>query len=358
MSRTRKLTFVAGGIALTVLAVAVSYFVIRQGDANADVLAEPRVETSVPVEVIEAIRGSVARTLSTASTLEAEQSAEVLAKVRGVVTEVMAREGAFFKEDQVLAKLDDEEKKLARDKAELTLKKADADLNRAKLSFEQKVISRFKHEEAVFDRDLARSGLETAEFELRYTVVKAPFSGRVTAREIVVGKAIQAGDHLFTLADFGTLIVRLFLPEKDVFELDVGQPVRLVPEAATEDVSFAGRVRDISPVVDPKTGTVKVTVEVLDRSANVRPGAFVRAEIETDLREDTVLVPKIAVVKEGGQEFIFVVVNDRAERRRVELGYTRSGAVEVLNGIAEGEKIIVAGHTALEHGEAVDILTR
>ena len=70
--------------------------------------------------------------------------------------------------------------------------------------------------------------------------------------------------------------------------------MRLLPKAAPEDVSYAARVRDISPVVDPKTETVKVTVEVLDRSASVRPVAFVRAEIETDLREDTVLVPKLA----------------------------------------------------------------
>ena len=362
MSRYRKLTFLAGGVVAFILLAIVAYFVIRQGDASAaatDVLNDAKVikdrEGAVPVEVVEATTGWVARTISTSSTVEAEQSAEVLAKVSGVVTEVAVREGTLVEKDQILAKVDDEEKKLALKKAEITFKKAEAELNRSKLSFDQKRISRFDYQKAMFECDLARAELETAKLEFRYTEVKAPFAGRVTAKEIVVGKAIQPGGHLFTLADLRTLIVKLFLPEKDVFQLEVGQPVQLVPEAlagrsASEDVGFRGRVRDISPVVDPKTGTVKVTVEVIDRSVNVRPGAFVRAEIETDRRSDAVLVPKLAVVTEGGRDFLFVATapvakKSLAEKRVVELGYTRGGAIEVVSGVAAGEHIVVAGHT-------------
>ncbi|HSF20358.1 MAG TPA: efflux RND transporter periplasmic adaptor subunit [Vicinamibacteria bacterium] len=364
MNRSRKLTFLAGGVAIAAIGAVVSYFVIQQGDGSAEAkdVVEGPAATAVPVEVVEAIQGPVTKTLSSSSTIEAEQSAEVLAKVSGIVTEVAVREGTAVEKDQVLARIDDEEKKLALEKADLTLRKAEAELNRSKLSFDQELISRFDYEKAVFDRDLARTEKQIKELEYRYAVIRAPFAGRVTATEIVVGRTIQPGDHLVTLADFRTLVVRLFLPEKDVFQLKPGQPVGLLPEAlagaSMEDVSFRGRVRDISPVVDPKTGTVKVTVEVLDRSADIRPGAFVRAEIETDRRIDAVLVPKLAVVTEGGENFVFVVNEGRAEKRPVELGYTRGAAVEILAGISPEEKIAIAGHTTLEDGESVEVLTK
>ena len=127
MSRYRKLTFLAGGVVAFILLATVGYFVIRQGDASAaatDVLNDAK--AAVPVEVVEATTGWVARTISTSSTVEAEQSAQVLAKVSGVVTEVTVREGTFVEKDQILAKIDDAEKKLALEKAELTLKKAEA----------------------------------------------------------------------------------------------------------------------------------------------------------------------------------------------------------------------------------------
>ena len=361
MSRSAKMAFVAGGVALS-LATVVSYVVIRQGDANAeakDVLEASEAEKPVPVSTVEAVQGTVIRTLSTSSTLEAEQSAEILAKVSGVVVEVAVREGRYVEKGQILAKIDDEDKRLALEKAELTLKKAEAELSRAELSFEQKLISRFDYEKANFDRDLARNARETALLELRHTDVKAPFAGRVTAKTIVPGKAVQAGDHLFTLADFRTLIVRLFLPEKDVFQLEPGQPVRLVPEALADSASavgYAGRVRDISPVVDAKTGTVKVTVEVVDRTADLRPGAFVRAEIETDRKLGAVLVPKLAVVTEGARQYLFVAQEGRAVRRDVELGYAQEASVEVLRGVSAGEPVIVAGQTSLEGGERIEVL--
>lgn len=365
MNRSRKLTFLAGGVAIIAIGAVVSYFVIQQGDGSAeakDVVDGPA-NTAVPVEIVDAIKGPVTKTLSSSSTIEAEQSAEVLAKVSGIVTEVAVREGAAVEKDQVLARVDDEEKKLALEKADLTLRKAEAELNRSKLSLDEELISRFDYEKAVFDRDLARTEKQIKELEYRYAVIRAPFAGRVTATEIVVGQTIQPGNHLITLADFRTLVVHLFLPEKDVFQLEPGQPVGLLPEAlagasTSEDVSFRGRVRDISPVVDPKTGTVKVTVEVLDRSADVRPGAFVRAEIETDRRVDAILVPKLAVVTEGGENFVFVVNEGRAEKRSIELGYTRGAAVEILAGISLGEKIAIAGHTTLEDGESVEVLAK
>ncbi len=165
MSSSRILKLLVGGAALVGLGLG-TLALSRQGDAAAEADVVPT-ELAVPVEVVASIRGSVAKTLSTSSTIEAEQSADVLAKVGGVVTEVLVGEGQRVAEGDVLARLDSEEKLLALEKAQLTLKKTEAELNRSRLSHEQQLISNFDYEKAIFERDLAAAELEVAELELR-----------------------------------------------------------------------------------------------------------------------------------------------------------------------------------------------
>jgi RND family efflux transporter MFP subunit len=361
MSRETKkrLTALFGGaLALAVLASA--FLFLRSNDAGAitDTTSEIPVESDtpkVPVEVSDIHVGSISSTLTSSSTIEAEQSAQVLAKVEGILTAVKVREGEYVEAGQNLACLEDEEKKLALDKARLRLGKAKAEYNRAELSFNQKLISRFDYEKSIFDRDLAESELETATLELDYTQVRAPFSGRITQKAVVVGQAVKKGDHLFTLADFDSLVARIFLPEKDVFELEKGQPAELVLESKA-DLKFNGRIRDISPVVDPKTGTVKVTLDITSRGSALRPGAFVRVNIITDTHERAMLVPKIALLNEDSEDFVYLAVDDVAVRRPVRTGYISNGMVEIIEGVEPGDRIVIAGHTALKNDSPLEVL--
>jgi membrane fusion protein (multidrug efflux system) len=177
----------------------------------------------------------------------------------------------------------------------------------------------------------------------------------VTEKQVVVGKAVKKGDHLFTLADFNSLIARIFLPERDVFQLKRGQSAELALESRT-DTKFEGRIRDISPVVDPKTGTVKITVNVTGRASDLRPGAFVRVNITTDTHEQAVLVPKVALLKENGEDYVYIAADAVAVKRPVRLGYTSGGMVEITDGIIPGEQVVVAGHTALKEKSLLEVL--
>ncbi len=361
MSRQTKqrLTAVFGGTVLLVVLVS-AFFLFRSDEAGAitDVTPDLAAETDtpkVPVEVSDIRVGSISSTLSSSSTIEAEQTAQVPAKVEGILTAVKVREGDYVKAGQNLACLEDEEKKLAIDQARLRLGKAKAEYQRAELSFEQKLISRFDYEKSVFDRDLAESELETATLELDYTQVRAPFSGRVTEKVVVAGQAVKKGDHLFTLADFDSLVARIFLPEKDVFQLKKGQAAELALESKA-DMKFNGRIRDISPVVDPKTGTVKVTVDITSRGSALRPGAFVRVNIITDTHEEAMLVPKVALLKEDRVDFVYLAIDDVAVRRPVRTGYISNGMVEILEGVGPGDRIVVAGHTALKNDSPLEVL--
>lgn len=342
------------------------------GEAPEAADAEAAEETATPVRVAAAKSGPVTLHLETTSAVEAERTAKVLPQTSGLLTEILVREGETVESGEPLARVDARERRLAFDQAKLRLSRAEAELARQKRAFEQELVSEYDYEKALFDRDLAASELETAQLALDRTEIRAPFAGRITEVLLVEGEHLNEAQHLLTIADFGTLIARLYLPERDVAGLAPGQPAVVRPESAPAGAGLTGRIREVSPVVDRATGTVKVTVAIPADGARgglgangtgggVRPGSFARVVIETGRREDAVLAPKRAVLQNGnGEAHVFVVENGRAVRREVTVGAemdSGEGAlIELVEGLESGAQVVVAGHAALAAGAAVEVL--
>ena len=324
-----------------------------------DTAAEEAAPT--PVSVVEARLGPVALHLATTSAVEAERTARVLSETSGVLTEFRVREGDSVAAGDVLARVDARERRLSYQQAELRLSRANAELSRQQRAFEQDLVSEWDYEKARFDRDLAASELETAQLELERTEIRAPFAGTVTEVMLVQGSRLEPAQHLLTLADFDTLVALLYVPERDVIGLAPGLPAVVRPESDASGSGLLGRIREVSPVVDRTTGTVKVTV-ALPRPAGavVRPGSFARVVIETGRRENAVLVPKRAIIQSDGGAHVFVVEDGRAVRREVTVGVemeSPEGAlIELPDGIEPGARVVIAGHGALTPGDPVEIL--
>ena len=324
---------------------------------------EPAAEETAPtpVSVTEARLGPVALHLTTTSAVEAERTAEVLSETSGVLTEVRAREGDSVRAGQVLARVDARERRLAFEQAELRLARAEAEHARQQRAFEQDLVAEYEYEKARFDRDLAASELETARLQLERTEIRAPFAGKITEVLLVEGGRLEPAQHLLTLADFNTLIARLYVPERDVAGLAPGQPALVRPESDATGTGITGHIREVSPVVDRSTGTVKVTVALPAPAGTVvRPGSFARVIIETGRRENAVLAPKRAVIQSESGAHVFVVEGGRAVRREVTVGVemdSPEGAfIELADGLEPGAWIVVAGHGALDPGTSVEIL--
>ena len=109
----------------------------------------------------------------------------------------------------------------------------------------------------------------------------------------------------------------------------------------------------ISPVVDQGTGTVKVTVELQAAQPGFKPGAFVRASIQTDRRADAILIPKRAVMEEDGVKYVFVADKQVARKVKLTLGHENDGDVEVRQGITPGQQVVVAGQGGLKDGSPI-----
>src|SRR5688500_10628818 len=125
---------------------------------------------------------------------------------------------------------------------------------------------------------------------------------------------------------------------------------------AANEITFQGRIRQISPVVDTATGTVKVTVEAVKPPDAVRPGAFVTVSIVRDTKQNAIRVPREAVVRELREAHVFIADNGTAKRRDITLGIEEGDYIEALSGLKPGEQVIVAGQGALKDGAAIKVL--
>ena len=327
---------------------------VEQVAENEAEIAEDE-EIAVPVEVAEVTAGPIASYISATANLVAEDQVKVLSEAEGRVERLLVEEGDSVTKGQVLAVLVQDEAKIAMSKVELKASNANAALERAKGTRDQGLISAEAYDALKMEYDVARQEVAEAEWRLAKTVIRAPFSSRVTERFVTLGQHLRPGDELFTVADYDPLVARIYLPERDVIELEEGREVRIAL-AASAEISFTGRIRQIAPVVDTATGTVKVTVEAVRPPVGVRPGAFVSIGIVREQHPTALLLPRESVIRELRAVHVFVTEDDTAVKKTVELGIEEGDLVEVLSGVAEGDKVVVAGQGGLDDGQKIKTL--
>jgi len=251
----------------------------------------------VPVNVAEVALGSVSSYVSATANLVAENEVKVLAEAEGRLAELWVEEGDFVERGQILAVLVRDDEQIAFDKADVRASNANLSFDRAKRLATQGMIPQEQLEQATMDYRLAQQELAEAKWVLEKTEIEAPFTGRLTTRSVTVGQHIRPGDELFVVTDFDPLVARIYLPEKDIVGLAEDREVRITLQA-DEDVQFEGRIRQISPVVDIATGTVKLTIEAIQPPRAVRPGGFVDVDIVRETHDRAVLLPREAVIRE------------------------------------------------------------
>jgi len=325
---------------------------LNGGDSDDDDSAEEE-EATVPVRVQPARRGSVETTVGSSSTVASLHQVDLIVEVSGTVVSVAVEEGDPVKKGTVLATLDNPLARGERDRTLASFKKAEEDLERLRPLQAQGFISENEWNEAVHAHGLAKTSYGQAQASLDDTVLRAPFSGTVTFRDIEVGENVSVGKRVFQVVDMENLEVEIHLPERHLADLIVGQTARIHSDFS--DLSSEGSVKRIHPTVDPATGTVKVTVGMEQETTVLRPGMFVNVAVVTATQDDAVLVPKRAVVYEDGEPVVYLVREEAAVRVRIGTGQEQGDEREVAEGVAEGDSVIVMGQTALKDGALVSV---
>jgi membrane fusion protein (multidrug efflux system) len=197
--------------------------------------------------------------------------------------------------------------------------------------------------------------MDLAQLELNYSAIRAPIDGVISNRFIKAGNMVNVNDPAFKINDFDPLNAVLYIPERHMKKLKCDQQVDIKVDAAPDEV-FTGYVKRISPVVDPESGTCKVTIEATDPLNKLKPGMFGRVSIIYDTHHQTLLVPKEALMAEDKETAVFVVNDSIAFRKVIETGYVNGTHVEILAGVEEGDTVVTIGQTSLKDSSKVEII--
>jgi len=323
------------------------------GDAQAKP-GEDKGPEAIPVEVEKVARRAIAASYGNTATLEPRAEAQVVAKTSGVALEVLVEEGQTVRAGQVLVRLDPDRARLQAAQSSAQARKLEANFKRAQQLEAQQMVSANDLDQLRYDLENARAVNRLANLELSYSNVVAPISGVIASRDIKPGNFVQINSPIFRIVDTARLEATLNVPEREIAKLRPGQAVDLTVDALPGR-RFAGTVDRVAPVVDTGSGTFRV-VAGFDGDGELQAGMFSRLAIRYDQREDALVVPRRALLEDGGEPAVFAVREGKASRVALELGYSDGGWVEVRKGLAEGDAVVVAGKAALREGTAVQVL--
>jgi RND family efflux transporter MFP subunit len=321
---------------------------------------EDEVERAAAVVTTTAKSGTIDAKLSTASTIEAERTVTVHAESTGRLTDLAFEEGDVVTSGKLLGRIRSDLQTSGLDRAATSLAKAKADLETVEALFAQKVASKQELDAARLAYRTATIDVSDRKRDVRNTKIVAPLAGTVTVRSAAEGGFVTSGAMIATIVDFDSLVARVYVPERELDRIAVGRTAEIVGKAALGRRGV-GKVSRIAPVVDATTGTVKVTVSLPPELAGPKgfvPGMYAEVTLTTETRDDAVLVPKQALVKDDEEVFVFVVRDagdgPRAHRTKVELGLVDDARVQIVSGVKVGDEIVESGQAGLKDGALVE----
>ena len=310
---------------------------------------------AIPVEKAEVTRGTISAYYNGTAALEAEVEAGIVSKVRGIVESIHVEEGDIVEKNQILAELEDEQVSIEVQRAKATMNKLKNEFERNKKQFEKNLISAEAFENSRFEYESQRAEYELAALNLRNAKIRTPIEGVVAERMIKQGTTVDQNEEIFRISDFTPLIGILHVPEHQMNRIKSGQTALFQVDARPNE-QFRGYVQRISPVVDPETGTFKVTVAVEDESHRLRPGMFSRIRIVYDQHENVLLVPKQALIEEDTDQYVFVIEDQIAYKRPVQTGYINQDHTEILSGLEMDDQVVTIGQSSLQDSTRVEIV--
>lgn len=356
---TKKLWLAVG--AFLVLAL-LSYVVLRPSNETARPQANSAAQSGrrgaggpAPVEVAKVQKIPAAAELTSIGTLTSDESVKLAAEVAGRIESISFQEGGPIAAGSVIAKLDDALIRAEVNDATARLKLADANFQRANALSQSGTGTKRARDEAVSALETAKASLELARVQLEKTDIRAPFAAIAGLREVSVGAFVQPGTSLVNLEKIDVLKVDFRLPEINLADVKPGMKIQVRVDAFPDRV-FEGEIYAIDPLLDVNGRAIRVRAKLANKDLSLRPGLFARITIPLARSGDVLIMPESAVVPRGGETLVFRVADGKAQEAKVRLGHRKAGEVEVLEGVSEGDTVVISGQMRLRTDTPVEVV--
>ncbi|MBY6226448.1 efflux RND transporter periplasmic adaptor subunit [Ferrimonas balearica] len=308
----------------------------------------------VPVEIQPVAVDSISAYYRTTALLEAPEEAQVVARVSGLVESLHVEEGQRVEAGQKLATIDPRRYRLALNKAQAELDVIDQELERLNAIANQQLVSQETLAKLVYRRQAALADRDIAALQLEYSTVASPIAGVVAKRFVKRGKMASEMDALFHIVQQDTLHGILHLPERELSKVRTGQSAELTVDGL--DTPQRAQVLRIAPVVDPDTGTFKITLSIDNQQGELKAGMLSRARLRFDTHHDTLVVPRMALLRQDLGHSVFVIEEGQARSQAVQVGFQDGERVEILQGLQAGQQVVVRGQHQLKDDAEVEVI--
>lgn len=309
------------------------------------------VNIATPVVTAPVRSALLTRALSAVGTAQANEAVNITSKISNIVSRVRFTDGQPVQKGEILVELDSAQARADLAVAQAALTESTSQYRRSKELLNTQAVSKSQYDQLVATMQANEARLSAARARLEDTVIRAPFSGRVGLRKVSVGSLISPGALITTLDDTSVIKLDFSVPENVVASLRDGLMVKAKSNAYPGRV-FTGRVSSVDSRIDPTSRSVAVRALVPNSDGALRPGLFMTVELDSESRT-ALVIPEEALVPEKSSQYVFLVRDGVASKREVTIGVRQPGSVEVLAGLAAGDRVIVEGTIKARDGGPV-----
>jgi membrane fusion protein (multidrug efflux system) len=302
----------------------------------------------VTVEIITVTPRIVENTVSAVGTILANESVTIKPEIAGKINFIGFQEGALVEQGKTLFMLDSALLAAEYQEVKANYDFAQNQYERARRLQKDGVIPSEEYDERLRAHLNAKARLNTIATRLQKHTIQAPFRGRVGARVVSAGDYVAAGEPLVTIDDLSTVKIEFYLSQRLAEKISLDHLVRVGVEPFP--APFEGTVYLIDPQFDAESRSARVRATISNAEEALKPGMFCTVTVLLDKKERGLVVPAEALLSRGEKTFLFVEKDGQALMQEVTLGIFTGNSVEILDGIAPGDRVVSAGIQKLSPG--------